>query len=412
MTMRIATTRAGRGLTVVGMAVLWASGCRPTVEPAQPSGGSGSGSADGRSAAEIRCARAHDLPPITMADILAAAATGTDCSTTHCGTNGVWLGKGVPFRELHVREGIANAAGLTITGFRDRQGHALQLDVQRDQLIGIPKGQPGAKPLTTDDELRNAVISISSVSTAGAAQRYELTIARVAAVPFWTRCTGDQAHCDATFSSYEFSAIDLSDQCPVQLCAPGLDDHHPNSIAGTAAIFRGDRYTDQHVVTEAAAGDDIFNLACMGTALSKLHLLRYTSAAHAAQHSPPDPPAPTPAERQTLLRLLTADYCGTGLPFTVDGLPLRLNMANPSYALTQDSGYVYGSPLPAAQVDARWNKNGATCVGTPRAGGTLADIHQLCGAATPPACASQFDFDHPFTPAPPDSNTSGISVNP
>ena len=38
----------------------------------------------------------------------------------------------------------------------------------------------------------------------------------------------------------------------------------------------------------------------------------------------------------TLLRLLTADYCGTGLPFTVDGLPLFFALSFLSrYHLTQ-----------------------------------------------------------------------------
>ena len=93
-----------------------------------------------------------------------------------------------------------------------------------------------------------------------------------------------------------------------------------------------------------------FNIGCAGHALAKLHLSGHTQGA-AAQGF-----ATTQAQRTTFLKMITADYCGTGDPFTVAGQPLNW---------TDSRGWMrYASNNPT--LEARWTEHGATCLNTPR----------------------------------------------
>src|SRR6185295_14525694 len=59
-------------------------------------------------------------------------------------------------------------------------------------------------------------------------------------------------------------------------------------------------------------------------------------------------------ERQAMLKMLVADYCGTGESFTVQGAPLMWK--------TQTVPY----PGETNVLEARWNEHGAMCIQTPR----------------------------------------------
>lgn len=149
-------------------------------------------------------------------------------------------------------------------------------------------------------------------------------------------------------------------------------DHNINRASGgkpvpleaTAVIFRGDRYIarqDQKhgfIVQETAPSDSWFNIACVKTTLSKLHLQRHTLAASDAQHQT------TVAQRQTLLKLLAGDYCGSGKSFTHNGVPLRYKYTQAAW---QPTVYPY-RPDDIASIDAIWKEDGsgARCVGKPR----------------------------------------------
>jgi hypothetical protein len=99
-----------------------------------------------------------------------------------------------------------------------------------------------------------------------------------------------------------------------------------------------------------------------------MHLMRHTKAgAAAADGHLVDGHAPyytTLAQRQAMLKMFAADYCGTGRAFTVDGQPLQY----------RDSTHWYpGASTPslpdswaARGVEALWSERGAVCLDTPR----------------------------------------------
>jgi hypothetical protein len=282
--------------------------------------------------------------------------------------------------------------------FRDSAGNCLTPDVEGDLLSGTTqpcgtaiqnpdgrlchcsKPEEGLKRGTSileGSKLEGSKL-VGAVLTLRGREDYELQIANVTETPFWADCK-DQ-YCAKTFPRYDFVATRIRDHCMVQVCAPGLDDQEqPGSIFGTAVIFRGELYDDQHRVTTQTPGnpdDDVFNIACMGTAISKLHLLRHTTASQAVkipQKTSPQtitPQTTTLQKRaQAMLRLLTADYCGNGSAFTRDDLPIKLGFNDKAWQLLDVSKYNYNTSIgvnTSGTVDALWTDTGATCVGMPR----------------------------------------------
>jgi hypothetical protein len=317
-------------------------------------------------------------------DVAFAGSGGDDCPPYICGLNGTWLGSGVPFRTLHRSPYRHNEANLSILKFlgpaRDRSHREpLTLHVDGDRLH--PTGRDVVEP--------GSVLLLGPADTPGGAPSqptYELTITGVDdSQKFLVECAGCTR---ATYHVYQFSARSLDDDCPLEVCAPRLDDgsNATHNLIGNAVIFQGDFYEPGYTVRTAAApgyDDDTFNIACVGTAISKLHLLRHTAA---SQGGPTDPLPPPVDKRQALLRMLTADYCGAGHPFTHDGVPLHFGIdlmagydgllnpgpnppaIDPNTGITVPAWSLFRLDQAGgmASVDALWTADGATCIGTPR----------------------------------------------
>lgn len=121
--------------------------------------------------------------------------------------------------------------------------------------------------------------------------------------------------------------------------------------AEETVVFAGDSLDIDTAVTHC--DPDWFNFGCAGKTLAKLLLTRNTCQSQ-ERPSKPDEQA-LEHERQAALRLLIADYCGTGAHLTVNGEPLVwMGGALPAYATD-----------PSA-LEARWDEHGATCLDTPR----------------------------------------------
>jgi hypothetical protein len=318
-----------------------------------------------------------DNPPATN-------LTG-ECPTNGCGLNGTWLGSGVPFRTLHLSRYRHNDVNLSVLGFVGPDQKPLELGVDGDVLHaqGSKLVQDGSVLLLGPPETPFGPPSVPT---------YAITIKSADTEDFWVKCdsTNPAGGCaDKNAHVYRFEATSLTDDCPVQVCKPGLDPESDatNNLRGTAVIFRGDFYDAAYTVRTTPPSDyddDVFNIACMGTDISKLHLLRHTSASQAAVSEPLPPPVD---KRQALLRMLTADYCGAGHPFTQNGVPFRFGFdlsagydgsLNPSavlapspdpntgISLTTLSSYSLVANGGIDTIDGAWNGNGATCIGTPR----------------------------------------------
>src|SRR5262249_28907117 len=116
-----------------------------------------------------------------------------------------------------------------------------------------------------------------------------------------------------------FQEVGSGHEGEAPLCRdPQEGDKRWDSVKGMAVIFRGDRYRERtKEVIVPPATDPWFNVACAGTSVAKMHLMRHTDASN-----PSGLYNTTRVQRQALLKMLAGDYCGKGKPFTVDGHPL------------------------------------------------------------------------------------------
>jgi hypothetical protein len=92
--------------------------------------------------------------------------------------------------------------------------------------------------------------------------------------------------------------------------------------------------------------------------------------------------------RQTMLKMLVADYLGGGMPFTIAGMPL-------SWA---DDAGMMKHLTSVTKLESRWTKDGAVCLDVPRGvahwspelaqafPNTNGDIEAELGAKRPPEC--------------------------
>lgn len=137
-------------------------------------------------------------------------------------------------------------------------------------------------------------------------------------------------------------------------------------------IVQGETYKRDATVFNQ--GENWFNLACAGTALSKLRLLGYDPMANSGQ-------AP---ERQATLKMLTGRYRGEQ-SFTSPGMPLWWGHSG--------GGAFLGTPDPARLspniVEAYWGPQGALCVSHRRtwrqAGAVASSVDEYTRGLTPEA---------------------------
>jgi ADYC domain len=147
---------------------------------------------------------------------------------------------------------------------------------------------------------------------------------------------------------------------PQPLCTTSVNE---------ALLFAGDRYDAERKTVTATGGATAgwFNIACAGTALAKLHLTRHTEASQTVPT--------TAAERQAMLKMFTADVCGDGTSFTVQGQPL----------LWADAKGLTAFASAPASLEAVWSDRGALCLDTPRRPELEAAIAAHC--PRPPRCS-------------------------
>lgn len=151
-------------------------------------------------------------------------------------------------------------------------------------------------------------------------------------------------------------------------------------------VFEGDRIDAAKKTMSTTADNSWFNFGCAGHTLAKLHLTRNTISSQ---------PVPDWAQRQATLKMLTADYCGTGVSFTLAGEPIAWKGG-----LQRD----YPSGARVTTLEARWSELGARCLGVePRMRSSqnpaaaiefpdvFQDIYSRCPAL--PDCAAPEDTD-------------------
>ena len=164
--------------------------------------------------------------------------------------------------------------------------------------------------------------------------------------------------------TYGLSQYDPALDGHVNVC-PGL------SLDDTSIVFLNREIYGANDMKVTEDIDGVATLACRGHALAKMKLLQY---------DPDSPHLGTRLEdRQATLRMITADYCGTGTPHTQSGVPLHWTDALGHVQF--DSGSM--SPI----IEAEWDEFGAVCLNDTRLPGVTVDCSP---APNPPPCDPEF----------------------
>jgi hypothetical protein len=169
--------------------------------------------------------------------------------------------------------------------------------------------------------------------------------------------------------SYQLDWAEVKNGLPerfVNACKnpPGRDNPDSLTMLGALSfhtlLFEGDRI---HAAKKLDTGVDPswVNLGCAGSALAKMALTGHTEASANASTF-----VTTLSERQAMLKMLTADYCGDGKPFTVGGQPLNWRDDHDSMQLAA----LIATPPQPLVLESRWTEDGAACLEKPRV-----DVH-------------------------------------
>jgi hypothetical protein len=285
------------------------------------------------------------------------------CDSWGCGNNSASLGS-VPFHELHAK-GEINDQKLWVDGFFDAGDNPLDLNVKRDHLQGVRRSDGS---ILEDEALRRAYIVV--VDAAGT--KWTLLITNVDFTDSWIEA--DSAPIPVyQFRYYEFGNPPANSEPPL-LCGPS-DEPLSHDYKGTAIIFRGDRYdAAKKTVTEVGLDTQWFNIGCEKTAVAKMHLLQHTLAAG-------DGHVTTVDQRQAVLKMITADYCGDGTSYTINGHVLHYDWLQTQTFHPPDQHTPQLVPLPSDRLEAYWSKDQAVCLSRPRLEDEVPGVRKKVDAA-------------------------------
>jgi len=239
-------------------------------------------------------------------------------------------------------DGTANADGLRIIGaeFPGKQRFAVTVDPTTEQWVGLTENG-SAKWIGAELLGARLVLDIAGVEVS-----VELT-AIDTEVQSWSS-SGTKV------TAYRALYKDVNGQ-ETSLCPSlNIDEQWFTLIAGET--YDG---TNEVVPNQSAW----VTLACVGQAAAKMKMLGY---------GPNGPRGATVDERQATLRMITADYCGTGHSFTASGV----------HVAWRDAAATVDPPFAEDKLEAKWGPAGATCLNKPR----LANRDEVDDVCFIPAC--------------------------
>lgn len=307
-------------------------------------------------------------------------ATGTRCPIFYCGDNAATAGDGLLFDELDLG-GQKNYAGVKLastTLHREFGGVPMlgELTIVHDELYVIAGGvsYSGAA-------LNGTVLTFQKPDTSESFEvlivGYDQTQHFLAGDPekvptYLMKARGK----DGKFTRY----ICNNDVLPT-------DADWPMALAHHALVYRGDRYDPDH---KALIADNDPNsgwsfLACAGSAGGKMHMFRHTYAGSFDDFGN-QRFYTSPNKRTTLLKAITADYCGNGVTqFTVNGTPLTFQA---------NTGFFFPTLGTYSSYEAIWEENGVVCIDEPRRAHlapaeyayTRDEVEYKCGGVPIPKC--------------------------
>jgi len=356
-------------------------------------------------AAVVAFAACMDLPGRAAQEATAVQALEDDCQAGGvCPTNSPVVAT-FPFIDMPFNREWTNTQGFSIKAFLIG-GVDHEFRVTAGHIKGMGRGGP-----VTGPALEGAQLWLRR----GTAAEYVLRINHVTPVKMWARIPSiPPVSPIPQTEAYEIDWAEVFDGQPVNdwknVCAearrpPGDDVELLGAPNTVTFVFEGERI-DARAKRIYDFDTRWFNLGCAGHTLAKMYLMGHVAAAAAA--------APgyvtTIDERQTIMKMFAADYCGTGYAFTVPGMPLGWQ---------DDKRWAhYVPPITGFQVEARWTPTGAACLNAPRAEangtadtaamwphGIRAEITARCPDKVLPVCTNgniqAFDGYHMVTANPP-----------
>ncbi|MBC7978445.1 MAG: hypothetical protein H7138_25960 [Myxococcales bacterium] len=326
---------------------------------------------------------------------------GGGCAEWACGTNspqianfGFWE---MASPTVEGQLGLANNAGLQIAGFIKQTGMTSSFYMPRvigGKLVGIP-GSTNVPPFTT--ALRGAALVNGYFLIWTPSGWFKLFVKGTSEVASWAQPPGTPPGAPSVFlETYLLDWTNLQGEVFRNVCSkPGQrDDTGMNGpLSFHTLLFEGDRI---NAGKKEIRGIDTqwFNFGCAASTLAKMALTGHTEAARVAHTF-----NTSVSERQAMLKLLTADYCGLGIPWTVAGQ--RLNWADDRGTMKMVAQVA--TPQRPVFLEARWNADGAVCLNKPRVDVSWSALGEAtfgltpkvytqvaaaCGAKMPPVCAS------------------------
>jgi hypothetical protein len=278
--------------------------------------------------------------PVDTTEAASIPRMGAGCEEWGCGSNAATIGVH-QFHELRL-DRAPNPQGLVVLGFYDKTHKEIGYDVDRDHLLGLTDNGPLAK-----SALEGSYFLIEDGN-----QIWVLEIKKYDTTGYWVE-TFNPTQVPLYYFQYHLQSDPDPDK-KADLCPNATGEPEWKGFVGVAVIFRGDHYDGyKKTVEEIGFQDPRFNIGCMGTAVAKMQLLRHTLASSDDLHKT------TPDQRQALLKMITADYCGGGTTYTFNGHPLHHDWA-------QNWHPIY-SPQPEDAMEALWTSSGATCLDLARA---------------------------------------------
>jgi len=302
------------------------------------------------------------------------------CSIFFCGDNAATGGDGLLFDEFDLF-GDWNYAGVRLLGARwvppsGGTSIPLTLDIQRHALSGIEPGgwrrEGGA--------LVGTIIKLE-YSAGGKSEIFEILIDGYTQVQF---LAGAMDGIPAYLMKARRQGEKKFDRyvCDQKVLTA---DPYWAETPRHALVYRGDRYDrlQKRVIADNDPNNGWSFIACAGSAGAKMHVFRHT---HAGGFDLAGDPSfmRTPDERTILLKTITADYCGNGSTFTVNGEALAFTASTPFTMPALPPRTSTATPGALESYEAIWSADGAVCIDTPRlAGVTAASITATCGRTIP-----------------------------
>lgn len=268
------------------------------------------------------------------------------CPTWECGSNSAEIND-LPIGELHLtpgqNTGNVSAWNARIIGFLappatpgGSGGYTLHVDGGRFSATKGPTTLTGSALLG----------SLITIENTGDGTTVDVIIHDHDTILSWTT---------SPFATDRYVLVSYNPA--LALYTPVCTDAEDTSAdSAWAVLVAGERYSwsDKSVLATAQAGDGWFNIACEGNGLYKMKLMGYDPRPTAA-----NPHQTTAEQRQATLKMVTADYCGTGTSFTETGTSLHW--------VNQPGWSDNGTP-PASTFESFWGPNGALCLDAPRLG--------------------------------------------